>query len=231
MLGLAEAAVGTSTSASTAGPVVSSSDLAKELADIQTQFDAYKLEMGIDSSRLREARRSDFHRVRKHIHSLYYPSHWRLSQIDNACTRSNSEFITSVSKNIANEECSTQQPKCQIWCRVSKAHRRAAVCFERFGATSEWVCESCAEKKIWEVSDNSSFATRDTCLNYPRVSKAVLWKRIGRFLWNGRSYLADLMNNLQRSGENDRRRLEGQLQVLDNQMSVVCWLLVVLMIS
>ena len=42
-----------------------------------------------------------------------------------------------------------------------------------------------------------------------------------------RSYLADLMNNVQkmhndleRSGENDRRRLEGQLQMLDNQTSV-----------
>jgi len=42
-----------------------------------------------------------------------------------------------------------------------------------------------------------------------------------------RSYLADLMSNVQkmhndleRSGENDRRRLEGQLQMLDNQTSV-----------
>ncbi len=41
-----------------------------------------------------------------------------------------------------------------------------------------------------------------------------------------RSYLADLMSNVQkmhndleRSGENDRRRLEGQLQMLNNQTS------------
>lgn len=43
-----------------------------------------------------------------------------------------------------------------------------------------------------------------------------------------RSYLADLMNNVQkmhndleRSGENDRRRLEGQLQMFENQKYVV----------
>lgn len=42
-----------------------------------------------------------------------------------------------------------------------------------------------------------------------------------------RSYLADLMSNVQkmhndleRSGENDRRRLEGQLQMLENQTFV-----------
>ena len=39
-----------------------------------------------------------------------------------------------------------------------------------------------------------------------------------------RSHLSDLMNNVQkmhndleRSGENDRRRLESQLQILENQ--------------
>jgi len=43
-----------------------------------------------------------------------------------------------------------------------------------------------------------------------------------------RSYLADLMNNVQkmhndleRSGENDRRRLEGQLQMFETQKYVV----------
>jgi nucleoprotein TPR len=55
MLARSEAAVGTDTSGSaTGGTVAASSDLAKELAEVQTQFDAYKLEMGIDSSRLRD---------------------------------------------------------------------------------------------------------------------------------------------------------------------------------
>jgi len=55
MLGRAEAAVGTNTSVSAVGGTAgTSSDLAKELTEVQTQFDAYKLEMGVDSGRLRD---------------------------------------------------------------------------------------------------------------------------------------------------------------------------------
>ena len=55
MLSRAEAAVSNNASGSAVvGAVAASSDLAKELAEVQSQFDAYKLEMGIDSSRLRD---------------------------------------------------------------------------------------------------------------------------------------------------------------------------------
>ena len=67
-----------------------------------------------------------------------------------------------------------------------------------------------AEKKIWEsiqvrlVEENKTLAVE-------------------------RSHLSDLManvqkmhNDLERSGENDRRRLEGQIQMLENQTCVPC---------
>lgn len=48
-----------------------------------------------------------------------------------------------------------------------------------------------------------------------------------------RSHLSDLMANVQkmhsdleRSGENDRRRLENQIQLLENQTYVVNWLFI-----
>ena len=51
MLGRAQAVAHADMSGSATG---TSSDVAKELAEVQSQFDAYKLEMGIDSGRLRD---------------------------------------------------------------------------------------------------------------------------------------------------------------------------------
>jgi nucleoprotein TPR len=53
-----------------------------------------------------------------------------------------------------------------------------------------------------------------------------------------RSHLSDLMtnvqkmhNDLERSGENDRRRLESQMQMLENQTYVdfFCWMFVTML--
>ncbi len=53
-----------------------------------------------------------------------------------------------------------------------------------------------------------------------------------------RSHLADLMgnvqkmhNDLERSGENDRRRLESQLQMLESQTCVFCQGITFMMIA
>jgi nucleoprotein TPR len=55
MLDRAQSAAGTDASASAIGTTLTvSGDAAKELAEVQGQFDAYKLEMGIDSGRLRD---------------------------------------------------------------------------------------------------------------------------------------------------------------------------------
>jgi nucleoprotein TPR len=55
MLDRAQSAAGTDASASAIGRTVTvSGDAAKELTEVQGQFDAYKLEMGIDSGRLRD---------------------------------------------------------------------------------------------------------------------------------------------------------------------------------
>lgn len=53
MLGRAQAAHADASGSAT-GTVGASSDVAKELAEVQSQFDAYKLEMGVDSGRLRD---------------------------------------------------------------------------------------------------------------------------------------------------------------------------------
>jgi nucleoprotein TPR len=85
-----------------------------------------------------------------------------------------------------------------------------------------------AEKKIWEVSEPVLFTI---CIWSPRLNyhKGIQGRLLeeNRTLSMERSYNADLMSNVQkmhndleRSGENDRRRLEGQLRMLENQTCV-----------
>jgi nucleoprotein TPR len=78
-----------------------------------------------------------------------------------------------------------------------------------------------AEKKIWEVSQ---------LLNAPHFMLKMFQGVQGRLVEENRtlaverSHLSDLManvqrmhNDLERSGENDRRRLESQIQMLEGQ--------------
>lgn len=79
-----------------------------------------------------------------------------------------------------------------------------------------------AEKKIWEVSH--TFRGISTRLNIRAQSVQSRLLQENKTLAMERSHLSDLMtnvqkmhNDLERSGENDRRRLESQLQHLESQ--------------
>src|SRR6266511_852378 len=54
MLARADAGAGLPSGSLSGGSAVVPGELAKELAEVQSQFDAYKLEMGVDSGRLRD---------------------------------------------------------------------------------------------------------------------------------------------------------------------------------
>lgn len=78
-----------------------------------------------------------------------------------------------------------------------------------------------AEKKIWEVSALCN--VRVIILSQQQSVQNRLIKE-NKTVALERSHLSDLMgnvqkmhNDLERSGENDRRRLEGQLHMLENQ--------------
>lgn len=80
-----------------------------------------------------------------------------------------------------------------------------------------------AEKKIWEVShDLGCWAYRIDSSSLQSVQTRLIEEN--KTLAVERSQLSDLManvqrmhNDLERSGENDRRRLETQVQMMENQ--------------
>ncbi|CAA7262954.1 unnamed protein product [Cyclocybe aegerita] len=182
------------------------SDLAQELAEVQSQFDAYKLEMGVDSSRLRDELIAAQREVNTMSASLA-KSNAKIEFLTDRHRMHEEQFrvhnfeIEELSKR--NSHLHEQNVRLDIECaRVTDELQGAA---NRVEQLRNECANLRAEKKIWE-----SIQTRLVDEN--------------RTLAMERSHLADLMSNVQkmhndleRSGENDRRRLEGQLQMLEAQ--------------
>lgn len=79
-----------------------------------------------------------------------------------------------------------------------------------------------AEKNIWEVGQNLHVMRLPLTFKIQSVQARLVEEN--KTLAMERSHLSDLMSNVQRmhhdlerSGENDRRRLESQIQMLENQ--------------
>ncbi|KAG7445737.1 uncharacterized protein BT62DRAFT_176907 [Guyanagaster necrorhizus] len=190
-----------------AGTMEPPSDVARELAEIQSQFEAYRTEMGIDSVKLREElslaqkevgklqaalakekARGEYYNERNQINQEQYSMHAR--ELDDLGKR--------------NQQLFDQWTRVDIECgRVTEDLRLA-------NSRIEQLRNECAnlraEKKIWD----------DVQHRLVEENKTLSLER---------SHLNDLMssvqrmhNDLERSGENDRRRLESQLQLLEAQM-------------
>ncbi|KAK0464252.1 uncharacterized protein EV420DRAFT_1034622 [Desarmillaria tabescens] len=190
-----------------AGVVSPPSDVARELAEIQSQFEVYRTEMGIDSGKLREElalaqkevgklhaelakekARSEYYNERNQINQDQYNLHAR--ELDDLGKR--------------NQQLFDQWTRVDIECgRVTEDLRLANSRIEQLRNES---ANLRAEKKIWD----------DVQRRLVEENKALTLER---------SHLNDLMgsvqrmhNDLERSGENDRRRLESQLQLLEAQV-------------
>ncbi|KIM43182.1 hypothetical protein M413DRAFT_9931 [Hebeloma cylindrosporum] len=186
------------------------SDLAKELLEIQGQFEAYKTETNYDSGRLRDelmAAQREVNQVSAALakanakveflsgkHPLLMKSHFYQFRVHNA------EIDELAKRNTVLHE---QRLRYEVQCtRLADELQVALLNVETLrneGANLR------AEKKIWEsVQDRLVEENRSLAME--------------------RSHLSDLMSNVQkmhndleRSGENDRRRLESQLQMLEGQ--------------
>ncbi|KAK0187834.1 hypothetical protein F5146DRAFT_1060914 [Armillaria mellea] len=183
------------------------SDVARELAEIQNQFEVYRTEMGIDSVKLREElllaqkevaklhaelakekARSEYYNERNQINQDQYNLHAR--ELDDLSKR--------------NQQLFDQWTRVDIECgRVTEDLRQAN---SRIEQLRNECANLCAEKKIWD----------DIQRRLVEENKTLSLER---------SHLNDLMgsvqrmhNDLERSGENDRRRLENQLQLLEAQV-------------
>ncbi|KAI0758624.1 hypothetical protein BC629DRAFT_1444031 [Irpex lacteus] len=152
-------------------------DTAKEPAEIEAQFETYKTEMGVDSSRLREdliAMRQATNMQSRDLENLQRRTK-ELHDQNTQLNRVSEDLLTTTSQN-------------------DQLRNKTA--------------NLCVEKKIWEA-----------------VQARVVEEN--KTLSVERSQLSDLITNVQRmhhdmeqSGENDRRRLESQIAMLENQTYV-----------
>ncbi|KAF7299642.1 hypothetical protein HMN09_00969600 [Mycena chlorophos] len=185
---------------------LTSGDLAKELAEVQTEFEAYRTEMGVDSVRLREDLLGAQREVGQ-LHAALAKANARNEYLNDR-QRMNDDQFSLRSREVEDLTKRNQQLFDQ-WTRLDIECSRVSEDLQTANGRIEQLRNECAnlraEKKIFEtvhsrlVDENKTLALE-------------------------RSQLSDLMgnvqkmhNDLEKSGENDRRRLENQLQMLEAQ--------------
>ncbi|KAI0647815.1 hypothetical protein C8Q79DRAFT_924901 [Trametes meyenii] len=181
-------------------------DAAKELEEVQKQFETYRTEMGVDSTRLREEALS----AQREAARLGTAMAKANAQIEVLTERHRmvQEQIT-IQKRENDDLVKRNQHLYDQYTRVDIECNRMSEDLIASNGLLEQLRNECAnlraEKKIWEsvqgrlVEENKTLATE-------------------------RSHLADLManvqrmhNDLERSGENDRRRMDSQIKLLEDQ--------------
>ncbi|KZT09250.1 uncharacterized protein LAESUDRAFT_545404 [Laetiporus sulphureus 93-53] len=171
---------------------VERTDVENELAEVQSQFEAYRSEMSIDSGRLRDeaqAARTEANQLGAALAKAKGEKEMQTKEMESLSNR--------------NQQLLSQYTRIDIECkRVSDDLSTANGTVERLRTES---ANLRAEKKIW----------KDVEARLMEENRALALER---------SHLTDLManvqkmhNDLDRSGESDRRRLENQVQMLENQ--------------
>ncbi|KAF9556729.1 hypothetical protein CPC08DRAFT_75963 [Agrocybe pediades] len=185
---------------------VEQSELAQILAETQSQFEAYKTETDVDSNRLRDELAAAQKEL-NHQEAALAKANAKVEYLTDRHRMHEEQFrvhnleIEELSKR--NTHLHEQNVRFDIEC--GKLSDELQLALSRVEQLRNECANLRAEKKIWEsvqgrlVEENRSLAME-------------------------RSHLSDLMSNVQkmhndleRSGENDRRRLESQLQMLEGQ--------------
>ncbi|KAJ3573187.1 hypothetical protein NP233_g2600 [Leucocoprinus birnbaumii] len=187
-------------------PVDGQDELVKELAEVQNQFEAYKTEMGLDSLKLREdlvqaqreATNATAALAKAEAKVQYMTERSRMHQEQLDLRYADVENLTK-----RNNQLQDQWTRLDIECnRLTEDLQIATGRIEQLRNEN---ANLRAEKDIWQGTQNRLLEEN-------------------RALSLDRSHLSDLIanvqkmhNDLERSGENDRRRLESQLQILESQ--------------
>ncbi|KAF9452906.1 hypothetical protein P691DRAFT_659626 [Macrolepiota fuliginosa MF-IS2] len=181
-------------------------ELVKELVEVQNQFEAYKTEMGLDALKLREdlvqAQReatmatSALAKVEAKVQYMTERGRMHQEQLDLRYRE-----VESLTKR--NSQLQDQWTRLDIEC--NRLTEDLQVATGRIEQLRNENANLRAEKDIWQGTQNRLLEEN-------------------RALSLDRSHLSDLISNVQkmhndleRSGENDRRRLESQLQLLEGQ--------------
>ncbi|KAF8158177.1 hypothetical protein B0H34DRAFT_444170 [Crassisporium funariophilum] len=186
--------------------MVPQNNLTKELEDIQGQFEAYRMEMGVDSGRIRDELIASQREVNQ-MGAALAKANAKIEYLSDRHRMHEEQFV--MHNRELNELTKRNRQLMDQWTRMDIECNRVTEDLQiATGRVEQLRNESAnlrAEKKIWEsvqgrlVEENRTLAME-------------------------RSHLSDLMSNVQkmhndleRSGENDRRRLESQLQMLEGQ--------------
>ncbi|KAH9936573.1 uncharacterized protein B0H18DRAFT_974482 [Fomitopsis serialis] len=181
-------------------------DLEKELAEVQSQFEAYKNEMGVDSVHVRD----EAVLAQREANQL---------RISLAKANAKVEFLDERHRMI--QEQSVVQGR-----ELDSLSKRNQALYDQY-MRIDIECNRVSEDL--HIANGHVDQLRNECANL-RAEKKI-WQTIqgrleedNRVLKVERAHLSDLMQNVQqmhsdleRSGENDRRRLESQIQMLENQ--------------
>ncbi|KAH0586397.1 Nucleoprotein TPR [Termitomyces sp. J132] len=185
-----------------------SEDVVQELADTQSQFEAYRLEMGIDTSNLQKA---------------LVASQKEASGLAVSLAKANAQLEYLAERHRTDQDQLSRHDR--DLAALSKRYQDA---YDRFTRAE---IESNRATEELQVATGRVEQLRNDCANLKAEKK--IWESIqirlveeNKTLALERSKLSDLMSNVQRmhndlerSGENDRRRLENQLQGLESQTS------------
>ncbi|EGN98500.1 hypothetical protein SERLA73DRAFT_169454 [Serpula lacrymans var. lacrymans S7.3] len=183
-----------------------SSDLVKELEDTQAQFESFKTEMGTDSTRLREE---------------LVVSQREVGQLNTALAKANAKIEYLNDRQRMNQEQLNMQSR-----ELDNFSKRNQQLYDQF-TRIDIECNRASEDLLVERGHVEQL--RNECANL-RAEKKI-WESVqGRLVDENKSlaieraHLSDLMSNVQkmhndleRSGENDRRRLENQIQMMESQ--------------
>ncbi|KAH8082011.1 hypothetical protein BXZ70DRAFT_631748 [Cristinia sonorae] len=183
-----------------------SMELPEDVADIQNQFEVYKTEMSADSGRLRE----DLLNSQREAATLGTALAKANAKIDylNERHRMLSEQTTMQRADLErldkrNHELNEKYTRVSIECNRYSEDIVAAK------SAAEQLRNECAnlraEKNIWE-SVQSRLVEENKILTLERSQLSDLMANVQR-----------MHGDLERSGENDRRRLESQIQMLETQ--------------
>ncbi|CAL1712475.1 unnamed protein product [Somion occarium] len=180
--------------------------VAEEPSEIQNQFDAYKTEMGEDAGRLMDEVLNS-QREAGELGASLAKANAKIEFLNDR-NRMLQEQIVMQSRELEsqgrrNQELYDQYTRVDIECnRVSED----LLSSKSFAEQLRNECANLrAEKRIWE-SVQARLVEENRTLNVERSQLSDLMANVQR-----------MHGDLERSGENDRRRLESQIQMLETQ--------------
>ncbi|KAI6009008.1 hypothetical protein BKA83DRAFT_648805 [Pisolithus microcarpus] len=197
---------GTGVGAAVGSSTQPSDDLAMELADVQSQFDSYRQEMGVDSSRLREdlvnaqreVGRANADLAKANAKIQYLDERHRMTHEQLALQSRDLDKLT-----IRNQQLYDQQIRLDI--DKERVMDELAMAKSDLEQLRNEAANLRAEKKIWE-SVQTRLIEDNKALSVERAQLADLVANVQR-----------IHGDLERSGENDRKRLETQIQMMESQ--------------